>query len=334
MSHSTSTPMRALIAPGPNAPFQATEVPRPQAGPGQVLVRIRASGINPLDSKIRAAAAPHARQPLPAVLGLDMAGTVVAVGPNVSAFKEGDDVYGLVGGVGGRQGTMAEYIAVEANLLALKPASLTMREAAALPLVFITAWEGLVDRAAVRPGQAVLVQGGGGGVGHVAIQLARAYGAEVWATDRTEKADLIRAYGATPIDFTAATVADYVADHTAGAGFDLVYDTGGGPVLDASFAAVKRFGHVVSCLGWGTHALAPLSFRAGTYSGVFTLHPMLTGEGLAHHGEILSQAARLVEAGKLRPQVASQRFALDQADDAFRLLEGGGADGKIVLEVS
>lgn len=334
MSHSSPASMRALIVRTASGPFELIEIPRPEARPGQVLVRIQASGVNPLDAKIRAAAAAHARQPLPAVLGLDMAGTVAAVGAGVTAFREGDEVYGLVGGVGGRQGTLADYIAVDADLLAPKPATLTFREAAALPLIFVTAWEGLVDRAAVRPGQRVLVQGGGGGVGHVAIQLARAYGAEVWATDRAKKADFIRKCGATPIDFTAATVADYVAEHTGGAGFDLVYDTGGGAVLDASFAAVKRFGHVVSCLGWGNHALAPLSFRGGTYSGVFTLHPMLTGEGLAHHGEILRQATRLAEAGALRPQVDSRRFTLEQAGDAHALLESGGAAGKIVIDVS
>jgi NADPH2:quinone reductase len=116
-------------------------------------------------------------------------------------------------------------------------------------------------------------------------------------------------------------VADYVARLTGGRGFDLVYDTVGGTVLDASFAAVRRFGHVVSCLGWGTHALAPLSFKAATYSGVFTLLPLLTGKGRAHHGEILAEATRLAETGQLVPTLDPRRFTLATVCDAYRYQE-------------
>jgi NADPH:quinone reductase-like Zn-dependent oxidoreductase len=203
-----------------------------------------------------------------------------------------------------------------------------------LPLVFITAWEGLVDRAHVRKGQKVLVQGGGGGVGHVAIQIANAFEAEVYATDRPEKADLIRALGATPIDFTTEGPDDYVARYTSGKGFELIYDTGGGKVLDASFDVVARFGHVVSCLGREQHSLATLSLKAGTYSGVFTLLPILTGEGREHHGEIMREATRLAEAAKLRPHVDSHRFNLTTVEDAYALLRSGNANGKIVIEIS
>ncbi len=179
MSQDPNNTMRALVLDAYDAPFRLTKVARPVAGPGQVLVRIAASGVNPLDTKIRAGAAAHAKHPLPAILGIDLAGEVVAIGPGVTAFKPGDQVYGMTGGVGGRQGSLAEYAAVEADLLAHKPANLTMREAAALPLITITAWEGLVDRANVQSGQTVLVQGGAGGVGHVAVQIARAFGATV-----------------------------------------------------------------------------------------------------------------------------------------------------------
>ncbi|WP_246654244.1 zinc-dependent alcohol dehydrogenase family protein [Azospirillum formosense] len=334
MSHELSNSMRALVLDAYDAPFRLTDVARPAAGPGQVLVRIAASGVNPLDAKIRAGAAAHAKHPLPAILGIDLAGEVVAVGSGVTTFKAGDQVYGMTGGVGGRQGSLAEYAAVEADLLAHKPANLTMREAAALPLITITAWEGLVDRAGIRAGQTVLVQGGAGGVGHVAVQIARAFGAAVWATDSADKQTTVEQLGATAIDYRAETVEAYVARHTQGRGFDLVYDTAGGPVLDASFQAVRRFGHVVSCLGWGTHALSPLSFRAATYSGVFTLLPMLTGEGMRHHGDILRQAASLVEAGKLRPRLDPRRFSLEQADEAHVAIKDGSANGKIVVDIA
>jgi NADPH:quinone reductase-like Zn-dependent oxidoreductase len=206
------------------------------------------------------------------VLGLDMAGTIEEVGPGVSAFRRGDEVYGMVGGVAGLQGTLAEYVVADADLLALKPKSLSMREAAALPLITITAWEGIVDRAKVHGGQKVLIHAGAGGVGHVAVQLAKGLGAEVFATVSPDKRAIAERFGAIAIDYRALSPEQYVALHTNGEGFDVIYDTVGGATIDASFAAVKRYtGHVVSCLGWSTHSLAPLSFRSATYSGVFTL---------------------------------------------------------------
>ena len=144
--------MRAYVVEQVQGAFREVDLPCPVTGPGQVLVRVHASGVNPLDTKIRAGKAAHARQPLPAVLGLDVAGEVADVGPGVSAFRRGEAVYGMVGGVGGVQGTLAEYVAVNAALLAAKPKSLSMRQAAALPLVKITAWEGIVDRSKVRSG--------------------------------------------------------------------------------------------------------------------------------------------------------------------------------------
>lgn len=324
--------MRAAVLETHGGSFQLTPLPAPTPKAGEVLVRIKASGLNPLDTKIRAGKADHARHPLPAILGLDLAGVVEAIGAGVTQFAPGDEVFGMTGGIGGHQGSLAELAAVDADLLALKPAAFSMRQAAATPLVFITAWEGLVDRANVQPGQTVLVQGGAGGVGHMVIQIAKARGAKVYATDRPERAAFLAELGATPIDREAA-VEDYVALHTAGRGFDVVYDTVGGPVLDASFKAVARFGHVVSALGWGVHALAPLSFRAATYSGVFTLLPLLTGEGRAHHGEILRGAARMADAGLLAPQVDARRFTLDDVAEAYEAIERRSARGKVVVDI-
>lgn len=330
----TTPTMLALVLQAANAPFAARRIARPVAGPGQVLVEIAASGVNPLDTKIRAGNAAHAKHPFPAVLGMDLAGVVRSVGAGVERFRVGDEVYGLTGGVAGLQGSLAEFAAVDADLLARKPANLSMREAAALPLITITAWEGLVDRAHTRPGQKVLVHGGAGGVGHVAVQLAKALGAEVYATALPHQAEAVRRFGATPIDHTSTTVEAYVAEHTGGKGFDVIYDTVGGPVLDASFSAVRPYGgHVVSCLGWGTHSLAPLSFRAATYSGVFTLIPMLTGQGRAHHGHILEEAAKLAESGRLVPLLDPRRYTLETAQAAHEEVAGGRALGKLVVDV-
>ena len=127
---------------------------------------------------------------------------------------------------------------------------------------------------------------------------------------------------------------DYVAEHTGGAGFDIVFDTVGGPVLDASFTAVRTYtGHVVSALGWGTHSLAPLSFRGATYSGVFTLLPMLTGRGREHHGDILREVAALVDRGELRPILDPRDFTLDRVAEAHAAVEDGTATGKVVVGI-
>jgi NADPH:quinone reductase-like Zn-dependent oxidoreductase len=329
---STAT-MQAAVLEQHEAPFRLLSVPRPVPGPGQALVRIAASAVNPLDTKIRAGDAAHARHPLPAILGLDLAGTVEATGADVMRFRRGDEVYGMTGGVGGHQGSLAEFAAVDADLLALKPANITMGEAAALPLIFITAGEGLIDRARLQAVQSVLVQGGSGGVGHMAIQIAQAFGATVFATGDPSRRSIIERFGANLIDRTER-VTDYVTRLTGGRGFDIVYDTAGGTTLDASFEAVSRFGHVVSCLGWGRHALAPLSFKGATYSGVFTLLPLLTGEGRGHHGEILAQATRLVEAGALVPLIDPRRFSLASVESAYNALRDRDTQGKIIIDLA
>jgi len=325
--------MRAAALTAHGSPLQIGSVARPQVGEGQVLIRITASAVNPLDLKIWKGQAAHARHSPPAILGIDAAGIVECVGASVAGFTPGDEVYGMTGGVGGLQGSLAEFVAADARLLAPKPKNVGMREAAALPLIFITAWEGLVDRARVRGGQKVLVHGGAGGVGHIAVQLALAFDAEVFATGSFKDKVYIEGIGATFIDYKETPVDAYVAAHTAGRGFDLVYDTVGGSVLDASFNAVARFGHVVSALGWGTHALAPLSFRGASYSGVFTLLPILTGEGRAHHGEIMREATKLVEAGKIVPRLDPRRFSLDTISEAHAAIENGTAASKIVIDV-
>ena len=325
--------MYAYVVEKANGHFLRVDLPRPTVSGNGVLIRIQASGVNPLDTKIRAGVAAHAKQPLPAVLGLDMAGTVEEVGSGVTGFKPGDEVYGMVGGVGGLQGTLAELIAVDANLLAHKPQSLSMREAAALPLATITAWEGLVDRAEVHAGQSVLVHAGAGGVGNVAIQLARAFGAEVFSTVSSEKSGIVTDLGATPIDYRFSSVKDYLAAYSAGEGFDIVYDTVGGATLDASFVAAKRYtGHVVSALGWGSHSLAPLSFRGATYSGVFTLYPLISGEGRIHLGEILAQASVLADSGKLRPLLYKESLNIRDIGVAHDLVAAGTL-GKVVVEL-
>jgi NADPH:quinone reductase len=218
--HADHIPMIAAITQASGGPIRLCSIDRPVAGAGQVPVRIHASGVNPLDTKIYAGAAPHARHPLPAILGLDLAGTVEAVGSGVERFHQGDEMYGMTGGVGGHAGTLAQFAAVDADLLAIKPSNLSMRESAALPLVFITAWEGLVDRAAVCANQTVLVHGGAGGVGRIGVQIANTLGAKVFATGSKHQRNQIESLGAAFIDYSSEPVTDYVDRLTDGVGFE------------------------------------------------------------------------------------------------------------------
>ena len=178
----------------------------------------------------------------------------------------------------------------------------------------------------------MLVHAGTGGVGYAAVQVALAHGAKVFATVSEEKRTIVEALGAIAID-RYAQANHYVAEHTAGEGFDIVYDKLGGATLDTSFEVVKRYtGHVVSCLGWGSHSLAPLSFRGATYSGVFTLLPLLTGIRQSNHGHILQEAAVLAERNQLKPLLAEHSFGRDDIAAAYDLVSKG-SNGKVVLEL-
>ena len=331
----TPMTMQALEITETNGNFILTDHVVTQPKSGQVLVKVIASGINPLDLKIRAGQAAHAKQPFPAVLGIDMAGEIISIGPDVSNFKVSDLVYGMTGGVAGQQGSLAQYQVADARLLAKAPTNISLLQAAAMPLVVITAWEGLVDRAKVAAGHKVLVQGGAGGVGHVVIQLAKAFGAEVFATAAAKDADYIRSLGAIYIDYQSTSVEQYLEELTDNEGFDIIYNTIGGVSLDQAFQSVKSYtGHVVSCLGWGTHSIAPLSFKAATYSGVFTLMPLLTGKSREHHGKMLSQASLLTEQGLLNVRLDPQQFDFGSIEQAYHKAASATNTGKVVVTVS
>ncbi len=327
--------MKAVLLKDVGGDFEIVNYPVPAVKSREVRVKVIAAGLNPLDIKISKGLAPHAQHPLPAILGMDMAGVVDAVGSEVVEYSIGDKVFGLTGGVGGHPGALAEYQTVDVDLLAKVPESISLHEAASIPLIFITAWEGLVDRANVSSSHKVLIHGGAGGVGHMAIQIALAKGASVFATVKRKDFDVIQALGATPIDYEKSSVEQYVDQYTQGEGFDIVYDTVGGDVLDNSFKAVRMYtGHVVSCLGRGTHSLATLSLRAASYSGVFTLIPLLTGHARKHHQTILKEASALVESKKLRVFQSKSYFTLASIKEAYQYMESELAKGKIVVDVA
>ncbi len=216
--------MKAMIINqyGEKSVFEKEEVAKPTLQAGQVLIKIAASSVNTVDTMIRKMGSDLPLSPsTPAILGMDFAGTIEAVADDVTKFAAGDEVYGCVGGLADLQGTLAEYIAADSKLIAKKAKNISMEEAAAIPLVGITAYEGLI-RAGVAEDQNVLVHGGSGGVGHIALQLANHFGANVFSTGGGDKQlALIKELGATPINYKTETVEDYVAKHTNGLGFDV-----------------------------------------------------------------------------------------------------------------
>lgn len=327
--------MKAMMlhAYGDEARFEAAEVETPTAHAGQVLVRIGASSVNTVDTMIRSMGETlPLSPPLPAILGMDFAGTVEAVGPGVERFAVGDEVYGCAGGLADLPGTLAEFIAADADLVSKKPANLSPREAAALPLVGITAYEGLV-RAGVGRGQRVLVHGGSGGVGHVALQLARHMGAEVFATGGgTPQLALIERLGATPIHYKDETVEQYVTKHTEGLGFDVVFDSVGGANMARSFEAARLNGQVASTVALCELDLSTAHFKGLSLHVVFMLIPMLHGEGRSVHGQILGKLAEIAEEGGLVPVLDESSFALADVGDAHARLASGQAMGKVVID--
>ncbi len=318
---------------GEDAVFEAGEVEQPVVRDGHLLVKISASSVNTVDTMIRRMGKQLPLAPdTPAILGMDFAGTVEAVGDGVNDYAVGDQVYGCAGGLADLPGTLADYIVADADLLAHKPQNLSMREAAALPLVAITAFEGL-QRAGIQSGQQVLVHGGSGGVGHIALQLANHFGGEVYATGGSEKQlALIAELGATPINYKTETVQQYVDQHTGGRGFDVVFDSVGGANMANSFEAATLNGQVASTVALCELDLSVAHFKGLSLHVVFMLIPMLHQLGRGAHGEILRKVAEIVEAGALRPILDDTQFSLTEAGQAHARLESRQAMGKVVVD--
>ncbi len=319
---------------GTQAEFRAAELSRPTATAGHVVVQVAATSVNTVDTMIRAMGEDLPLAPeLPAVLGMDFAGTVTAIGAGVTGFAPGDEVYGCAGGLADLQGTLADYMLADARLLAHKPKSLSMREAAALPLVGITAWEGL-KRSGAKAGQKILVHGGAGGVGHIAVQLAKHFGAEVFATASGDKSlQIITTYGATPIDYKTENVDDYVANYTGGAGFDIVFDTVGGANITNSFNAAALNGHVATTVSMLELDLTPAHFKGLSLHVVFMLIPMLHNHKREEHGAILATLAGIIDTGAVVPLLDETSFGLEQVGKAYARLASGQAIGKVVVEI-
>ncbi len=315
--------------------FEMAELPKPQPKPGHVVVRVAASSVNPVDYKIRELGEALPFSPsLPAVLGMDFAGTVEAVGEGVSEYQEGDQVYGCAGGLGDLPGSLAEYMLADKNLIAHKPNNLSMAEAAALPLVSITAYEGL-KRAHLTAENKVLVHGGSGGVGHIALQLAKYMGAEVYATGGGEKQlALIEELGAKAINYKTESVADYVQSYTSGKGFDVIYDSVGGQNLLNSMEAAALNGEIATTVAMAELDLTLAHIKGLSLHVVFMLIPMIHNIGREEHSAILKNIAKIVEEGELKPVLTEKQFSLEQTAQAHQYAESGEGMGKVVINIA
>jgi NADPH2:quinone reductase len=327
--------------------FKEIDLPKPEIIPGHILIRVLASSVNPLDYVIRdpkymtyitdekyAQTFSRSIVPdLPAVLHGDVAGVVEEVGEGVSNFQPGDEVYACAGGLRGFGGALADFMLADADLVALKPRSLTMAEAAALPLVSITAWLALIDRAQIKPGQNVLVHAATGGVGHIGLQLAKWAGVKVFTTASSDK-KLAIAYelGAdVAINYRTQSVAEYVKQYTGGKGFDVVFDTVGFDNLDRSFEAAAVNGTVATIMAWNAHDLSPVHLKGLTIHAVWWEIYMLYGIERAHHGEILAKISQLVDQGEIRPLIDQRSFSFADVASAHQYAESGQAIGKVTL---
>ncbi|TVQ84435.1 MAG: alcohol dehydrogenase [Chromatiaceae bacterium] len=332
--------MKAMLMrqPGPPDALVAADLPPPSiTNPSDVLVRLHAAGVNPVDTKIRARG-PFLPDTLTAVLGCDGAGVVEAVGTAVSRFQAGDAVWFCHGGLGGPHGNYAEYIVVDEVVAQPKPRSLDFVHAAAGPLVLLTAWEALYDRARLREGQTVLIHGGAGGVGHVAIQLARLAGARVATTvSSPDKAEYVHQLGAEcAINYREEDLVGAIADWTGGHGVEVAFDTVGPEVFKRTIPAMAMYGDLVSILDPGPGLdLSEARVRNLRLSLELMLTPQLRNlsEALAYQGSILRRCGDLIDQGKLSVYLG-ETFPLEAAADAHRRLEAGGMKGKLALAIA
>lgn len=316
--------------------FEVVEIKDPEIKRStEVKVKLKAAGINPVDTKLRSGAYPIIT--FPAVLGCDGAGIVEACGEGVTRVKEGDEVYFFHGGLASLQGNYAEHKVLDEHFVALKAKSQSFTEAAAAPLVLLTAWEALFERAHLAKGQTVFINAGAGGVGHVAIQLAKYIGAKVCTTvSNKEKADFVKDIGADlVINYKEEDVEEAIMKWTDGKGVDVVMDNIGGPEIQKLFPLVRYYGELVTLLLPANNVDWSIArFRNIRFSFEVMLTPLLFDlkEAQKIQTEILEQCARLIDNGKLKVHV-SKVLPLEQATKAHQLIEEGHAVGKIVLEI-
>lgn len=330
--------MKAMIireCGGPEV-FERAEIERPAAGAGEVVIDVRGSSVNPVDWKMRNGFGRFLIGGFPAVLHPDCAGIVAEVGEGVTDVAPGDAVYSFASGLMGRQGALAEFMPADARMIAKAPKSLPLVEAATLPLVAVTAFFCLTERVAIPRGAKILIQGGTGGVGSVAIQIARhKLDVEIYATcGSDEKCRIAEQLGADrAYNRKTGSIAEMVEDATGGTGFDVVFNTPGASSINASVEAAAFGGSILDING----AFPTAGFFQGKQLGflsVFAGHPITHGFNQDLVGRFLSEATAMVDAGKLRPLIDRQRFSFARVGEAHDYQENGHPVGKVALEAA
>jgi NADPH:quinone reductase len=330
--------MKAIQLPKHGKPelFEFVEAEEPVIeNPTEIKVRLKAAGINPIDTKVRSGLVPI--NVFPAVLGCDGAGIVEACGSDVTRFKQGDEVYFFHGGVGDIQGNYSEYKVLDERFVALKPKTVDFIQAASAPLVLLTAWEALFDRCHLEKDQTVFINAGAGGVGHIAIQLAKHAGAKVCTTiSNNEKALFVKELGADfIINYKNRDVVEAILQWTDNKGVDIAMDNVGGTATQETFPAVRHYGEIVSLLQPdNTVDWSVARFKNIRFSMEVMLSPLLFDlkEAQNHQTKILEQCAKLIDDEKLKIHI-SDVLPLEETAKAHRQIEDGHTTGKIVLEI-
>ena len=326
--------MRAMVINhfGDSGVFELAEIEQPAPRPGEILIKVAASSVNPVDYKIRDGRGAFLCPSFPAILHPDCAGTVEQVGEDVTDFEIGDRVYTFASGIAGKPGALAEYMAADARMVAKMPSNLSFKQASALPLVSVTSWYAMVDMARVQKGQTVLIVGGTGGVGHISLQLAKALGATVAVTVGSDlKAQIAKKLGAEIIiNHREVSPDDWGIAAPGGQGYEIIFNTPGASTIDAAVGAANFGGTIIDILG-DFPTKSGFQGKWLTFKSLFAGHEIVVGTNPSYIGKILAEITTLVEGGQITPLIDQNHFTFSQVGAAHDYAETKSPLGKVAL---
>jgi len=317
---------------GDSSVFELADIPQPQPRLNEVLIKVEASSVNPVDYKVRNGSAAFLCPSFPAILHPDCAGTVEAIGDSITEFAVGDRVYAFASGIAGKPGALAEYMVADARMIAKVPSDLSFEHAAALPLVSVTAWYAMVHLANIQPNQTVLIVGGTGGVGHVALQLAKVRGAIVAVTVGNDtKAEIAKNLGADiVINYADVPSEDWAVTSPSKKGYDVIFNTPGASSIDSAIAAAAFEGTIIDILG-DFPTKPGFQGKWLTFKSLFAGHEIVAGTHPSRVGSILGEVAALVADNKIKPVLDPQRFGFRTVGAAHDYAETTSPMGKVIL---
>jgi len=326
--------MKAIIIDnvGDVTEFKVSEYQKPTINDNQVLLKVEGTNINPADLMMRQGHLPLINE-FPVILHTDVVGTITEIGKNVNNFSVGQRVLGFAGVINGRQGALADFMPVNENQIVLAPNNISVKKIAALPMISVTAWEAVVEKANVKAGEKILIHGGVGGVGHMAVQIAKSFGATVYTTIGSEDdKKLALSLGADyAINYKTQTVEEYTKEYTNDSGFDVVIDTVGGANFETSLKATAAYGRLVSTYLWGK---VDMTEAANKSINVFPINiwiPMAANIRPTYHSNMIKNVVELILKGKLKPLVNEKEFSFNEVAEAHKYAESKSGVGKIII---